>query len=123
MGGAINLPRFLLPLLSDKKNMGGKKKQTEDMINNANDTDKEAPKISPGAPRPLPGPPGLARVGSGFSLSDKFGQVVAATLKTPKPPPGLAGKCEKDQVVLSQERQKGKHTLSGGLSSPEIQVS
>lgn len=67
--------------------------------------------------------PGLARVGGGFSLSDKFGQVVAATLKTPKPPPGLAGKCEKDQVVLSQERQKGKHTLSGGLSSPETQVS
>lgn len=93
------------------------------MINDANDTDKEAPKISPGAPRPLPSPPGLAHVVSGFPLNDKFDQVVAATLKMPKPPPGLAGKCEHDQVLRSHERQKGKHALSGGLSSPETQVS
>lgn len=68
-----------------------------------------------------PSPPGLAHVVSGFSLSDKFDRVVAATLKTAKPPPGLAGKCEDDQVLQSHERQKGKHTFSGPLRrrSPE----
>lgn len=59
VGEEINLPRFLLPLLSGKKK-GGEK--TEDMIKT--DNDKEVPKISQdpaGMPWPLsqltwPGP-------------------------------------------------------------------